>query len=84
MPDTLNRYVRNRARERGLTLSELCARAGISRQTLCNLGKTPDKLPSLQTVVALADALHDHPLRLLDVIFDAPSLRSQFHGTHTR
>lgn len=63
-------FVRQRSAQLGLSLAELCRRAGISRQTLYELERLPQKLPSLTTVVALAQALDVHPLRLLQFVFD--------------
>ena len=69
-PESIDSYVRHRATERGLSLSEVCRQANISRQTLLSLGRVPDKLPTLQTVVRLAHVLGVHPLRLLQLVFD--------------
>ncbi|MCX7277097.1 MAG: NBR1-Ig-like domain-containing protein [Burkholderiales bacterium] len=71
MQETLDGWMRQRARELGLNLSALCKQAGIGRQTLYDLACIPDKLPSMQTVVALADVLQVHPLRILHLVFDA-------------
>jgi transcriptional regulator with XRE-family HTH domain len=75
MPENLDSYVRQRAQGLGLTLIELCRLAGISRQTLYDLAEIPAKMPSLPTILALADVLQVHPLRLLNLVFEAsPSL----------
>ena len=68
--ETLESYIRTRASAQGLSLSEVCRRAHISRQTLYTLNQLPRKLPALQTVVSLAEVLHVHPMRLLQLIFD--------------
>lgn len=70
MPETLESYVRERARTLGLTHTELCRRAKLSRQTVHTLTSQSGKLPTLQTVVALAQALQIHPIRLLQLVFD--------------
>ncbi len=77
MRESLDSYIRSRANELGVSLSELCRRAKISRQTLYTLHQVPDKLPALQTVVSLAEVLHVHPLRLLQLVFDELPLTSQ-------
>ena len=68
--ETIESYLRTRARARGLSLSEVCRQAHISRQTLYSLTQLPRKIPALQTVVSLAEVLHVHPMRLLQLIFD--------------
>ena len=68
--ETLESYIRSRASAQGLSLTEVCRRAHISRQTLYTLNQLPRKLPALQTVVSLAEVLHVHPMRLLQLIFD--------------
>jgi Ig-like domain from next to BRCA1 gene len=70
MKETLESYIRTRANEQALSLTEVCRRAKISRQTLYTLGQVPHKLPALQTIVSLAEVLHVHPLRLLQLVFD--------------
>lgn len=71
---TLGDYIRRRSRQLGLTRREVCRRARISPQTLYSLDEVPQKLPSLPTVVALADVLNVHPLRLLHLVFDEVGL----------
>ena len=71
----LHDYLRQRSQTLGLSLSEVSRRAGLSRQTLYGLGQAPQKLPALQTVVALAVVLEVHPLRLLQALFDDLPLR---------
>ncbi|BDT69782.1 hypothetical protein os1_39740 [Comamonadaceae bacterium OS-1] len=75
MQETLDGWMRQRARELGLNLSALCKQAGIGRQTLYDLACIPDKLPSMQTVVALADVLQVHPLRILHLVFDTVPIK---------
>lgn len=70
MKESLKNYVQRQANTLGLSLSEVCRRANISRQTLYSLDEVPQKLPALQTVVGLASVLGVHPLRLLQLAFD--------------
>ena len=66
-------YIRRRAQDLGLSLVELCRQAGISRQSLYLLeqGGAHARLPSLNLVVSLANALRVHPLKLLQLVLDA-------------
>lgn len=77
MKNSIELFVRQRARELGVSLSEVCRRAGISRQTLYELAQVPQRLPALTTVVILADVLEVHPLRLLQMIFDDVPVRTR-------
>jgi transcriptional regulator with XRE-family HTH domain len=77
MHNSVELFVRQRAKSHGFSLSELCRRAGVSRQTLYQLGQVPARLPTLETVIALADVLEVHPLHLLRLIFDEVPLRAQ-------
>jgi transcriptional regulator with XRE-family HTH domain len=71
MTETLESCIRTRAQALGISSSEMCRRAKLSRQTLHNLTSgNSGKLPSLQTIVALARVLHIHPMRLLQLVFD--------------
>ena len=70
MTKQLTPYITERTRSLGISQSELCRLAAISRQTLHTLMTEQDKLPTLQTVMAIASALHVHPLRLLQIICD--------------
>lgn len=73
MKETLENYVRSRANALGLSQTELCRQAGISRQTLHTLNTLTtekQKLPTLQTLLALAKALQVHPIRLLHLLCD--------------
>jgi transcriptional regulator with XRE-family HTH domain len=67
MSTDIEQYIRKRAKELGLSLSAVCKQAGISRQTLYGLS---DKHPSIATVVALSNALHIHPLKIFQLLFD--------------
>jgi transcriptional regulator with XRE-family HTH domain len=64
----LKPFVEQRAQALGLTLSELCRRADISRQTLYSLLHDTQRLPTLDTVMAVAQALQVIPLRLLQLL----------------
>jgi len=77
MHNAIELFVRQRARELGLSLSEVCRRASISRQTLYELAQVPQRLPGLTTVVTLAEVLEVHPLRLLQMIFDDVPVRTR-------
>ncbi len=70
MSDHFSRYIQERLSALGISQSELCRRAGVSRQTLHSLLADAAKLPALNTVTAVAGALQVHPLRLLQVLFD--------------
>lgn len=84
MKETLDSYIRSRANELGLSRTDLCKRAEISRQTLYSLTQTPDRLPDLKTIVALADVLHVHPLRLLNLVFDTVPMAEPLRRAHKR
>ena len=70
MKESLRSYIQTRANQQGLSLSEVCLRANISRQTLYSLHQVPEKLPALKTIVSLASVLGVHPIKLLKLIFD--------------
>lgn len=70
MKETLDGYVRQRCAEIGLSLSDLSRSTGLSRQTLHSLAQVPQKMPSLQTLIALADTLKIHPMRLVHLAFE--------------
>lgn len=70
MKETLDSYLRRRCADLGMSASELCRRAQISRQTLHTLSAGEATLPTLPTVMALARVLQVHPLRLLQIICD--------------
>ncbi len=84
MQESLNSYIQTRANELGLSLSEVCRQAGISRQTLYSLNQVPYKLPALQTVVGLANVLAVHPLRLLQLVFDELPMAQKVKQRHKR
>lgn len=75
MTEQLHTYLRQRAQALGLSMSEVGRRAQLSRQTLYALGQVPNKLPTLQTIVNLAQVLEVHPLRLLQALFDEVPLK---------
>jgi len=77
MHNKIETFVRQRAKMLGMSLTELSRRAGISRQTLYELGLAPSRLPALTTIVALAEVLEVHPMRLLQLVFDELPLSSQ-------
>ena len=81
MNETLAGYIRSRAKELGLSLREMCRLAKISPQTFYSLS---GRLPDLQTVVALADVLQVHPLRLLHLVFEAVPIKPQVASRHKR
>ena len=64
MIDDLSNYLLRRARERGLSQTELANRAGISREMVSRIinGKVTE--PSQSTLAALAFALDEHPRAL--------------------
>ncbi len=84
MKETLSRYLRVRASALGLTLSDVCKQAGLSRQTLYSFDEIPRKLPELKTLVALSGVLQVHPLRLLQLIFDEVPLHAATTRRHKR
>ena len=84
MKSTFEAYVRGQAGALGLSLSEVCKRAKVSRQTLYALKHAPDKLPALQTIVALSDVLRVHPLRLLQLVFDELPMTPQVKQKQAR
>ncbi|MFA6851483.1 MAG: helix-turn-helix transcriptional regulator, partial [Selenomonadaceae bacterium] len=57
-------YVRARAASLGLTLSELARLTGISRQGLYGLLDGTSGQAKISTLIALASALHVHPVVL--------------------
>lgn len=83
MRPTLDAYIRSRCAELGLSQSQLARQTGLSRQTLHSLAQLPSKLPALQTLVSLAEALKVHPLRLVHLVFDeVPMVRGIGHTQH--
>ena len=84
MKETLDSYIRSRANELGLSRTDLCKQAHISRQTLYSLTQTPDRLPDLKTIVVLADVLQVHPLRLLNLVFDTVPMAEPLKKAYKR
>ena len=86
MTDSLASYLTQRAAVLGLTSTALCSAAGISRQTLHTLLHASDKLPAMQTMLALANALPVHPIRLMQLLCDdhpalfSPPRRKRLQG----
>ncbi len=76
MGKAIESYIRQRSKACGLSLSELCYRAGISRQTLYEVWKG-SSYPSLTTLVAIAHALHIHPMHLMQQVFAGEVLSTQ-------
>jgi transcriptional regulator with XRE-family HTH domain len=74
MSETIDSYIRNRAKALGMSVTELCGRGKISRQSFYSLAEVPNKLPDLKTIISLAEVLQIHPLRLLHLVFDKVSL----------
>lgn len=68
MTESLGSYVRGRVKELGLSVTDVCKRAKLSRQTFYTLDGTGEKLPTLTTIIALADVLRVHPLRLFHLV----------------
>lgn len=79
----IKKYIENRANELGLSLSEVCRRANISRQTLYSLTQGA-KLPALKTIVGLAGVLEVHPLHLLQLVFDEVPMKQLIRQRQTR
>jgi transcriptional regulator with XRE-family HTH domain len=84
MKETLDSYVRKRSQEIGLTSSELARKTGLSRQTLHSLLQVPDKMPSLQTLMCLADTLRIHPMRLVHLAFEGAAFAPLSEGRQRR
>jgi transcriptional regulator with XRE-family HTH domain len=75
--ETLLEFVRARSRKLNMNMSALCRKSGISRQTVYALADVPAILPSMPTLMALAQALEVHPLRLMHLMFDQTSLATK-------
>jgi transcriptional regulator with XRE-family HTH domain len=84
--NNLSTYIRRRAKALDLTLTEVCKRAKISRQTLYSLQSDVDRLPALETIIVIAQVLKIHPLQLLNLFFEtrhdpmAPKLSRAIKG----
>ena len=61
-------FIRRRANELGLSLSEIARRASMSRQSLYDFW-TRSGYPSLANIVGVAEALQVHPIQLLELQF---------------
>ncbi|WP_041595030.1 DNA-binding protein [Halorhodospira halophila] len=68
MSTALELLIRKQARARGLSLSEVARRAGISRQSLYDLCRCRAN-PTIYTIADLAKALELRPLLLIRVYF---------------
>lgn len=66
----LGTYIRQRARQKGMSVSDLCKAAGKSRQTFYALSESLDRLPDMETLLDFAVALDVHPMRLLQLVFE--------------
>ena len=84
MKETLDSFIRSRSNALGLSFTDLCKQAHISRQTLYSLTRVPQRLPDLKTVVALADVLHVHPLKLLNLVFEDVPMAAPLKRAHKR
>lgn len=69
MTSLLQQFIRKRAREKGLSITTLCRKAGLSRPTLYESWSVGGRLPNLGTIIALAGVLEVHPMRLLQMLF---------------
>jgi transcriptional regulator with XRE-family HTH domain len=79
--NALGKYIRTRASEQSLSLSEVCRRAGTSRQTLYALSVPRARLPDLETLTAIALALDVHPIRLVQLVFEDHRLPNKLQRT---
>lgn len=68
--NTLGKYLLQRSRTLGLSMAEVARRAGLSRQTISAISRTDSRLPTLETLVKLAEVLRVHPLRLIHLVFE--------------
>lgn len=66
----LGRYIRQQARHKGMSVSEVCRAAGRSRQTFYALSEPRERLPDLETLLDFAVALDVHPMHLVQLVFD--------------
>ena len=65
-PNSLGRAISVAMRERGLSMSELGRRAGLSRGYLYTLFNSPDRSPRHATLIAIANALEVPVTRLME------------------
>jgi Ig-like domain from next to BRCA1 gene len=66
----LGTYIRRRARQKGMSVSDVCKAAGRSRQTFYTLSEPRERLPDLETLVDFAVAIDVHPMRLVQLVFE--------------
>jgi transcriptional regulator with XRE-family HTH domain len=65
-------YVRRRAHELSINLSEIARKTGISRQALYNLMSGKSEQAKISTVLALSHVLQIHPLALFRLLLIMP------------
>jgi len=68
--NALGHYIRQRAKELGLSLAEISRQAGKARATLYAVGQLDGRLPELETLIDIALVLQVHPLRLIHLVFE--------------
>ena len=66
----LDTYVRQRARQLNINLTQLAEKVGITRQGLYDLLKNNGEKSELGTLIKLSNAISVHPFVLLRLIFD--------------
>jgi len=66
----LGTYIRQRARQKGMSVSDVCKAAGRSRQTFYALSEPRERLPDMETLIDFAMALDVHPMRLVQLVFE--------------
>jgi Ig-like domain from next to BRCA1 gene len=66
----LGAYIRQRARQKGMSVSDICKAAKRSRQTFYALSEPRERLPDLETLLDFAVALDVHPMHLVQLVFD--------------
>lgn len=80
--NALGRFIRQRAKELGKSLTDIAREAGTGRQTLYAISAAGGRLPDLNTLVKVGLALEVHPLRLVQLSFENysfPSRQTQQH-----
>ena len=84
-PNALGRYLRSRLKERGISLSQLAKRTGLSRQTIHAAGSAGGRrLPNLETVIRIAIDLGVHPMQLMHLVLDDYNLPPRSSLPHAR
>jgi Ig-like domain from next to BRCA1 gene len=68
--NALGTYIRQRARQKGMSVSDVCKSASRSRQTFYALSETRERLPDLETLLDFAVALDVHPMHLVQLVFE--------------